>query len=100
MYNVYGSQKEFERVTRVFILHMSSLRQNRTLFGWNIVFAVGSIRNVFEPISVLTEVSCPYLAMDRSKTPRNCLSEVWYMMFTMLISVIRKYRMLPRLATV
>ena len=43
---------------------------------------------------------CPsYFAMDMSKMPRNWLSEVWYMQFTMLISQIRKYTMLPRVAT-
>ena len=40
-----------------------------------------------------------YLAMDRSKRCKNCRSDVWYMQFTMLISTIRKYRMLPRVAT-
>ena len=41
----------------------------------------------------------PYLARDRSNRPRNCLSEVWYITFTMLISVMRKYSMLPLVAT-
>lgn len=40
-----------------------------------------------------------YLASERSKILRNWASEVWYMTLTMLISVIRKYRMLPREAT-
>lgn len=34
-----------------------------------------------------------------SKSPRNCLREVWYITFTILISVIRKYKMLPLVAT-
>lgn len=41
----------------------------------------------------------PYLANDRSKILRNWAREVWYMTLTMLISVMRKYRMLPRDAT-
>lgn len=41
----------------------------------------------------------PHLARERSKSPRNCLRDVWYMTFTILISVIRKYRMLPLVAT-
>ena len=44
-------------------------------------------------------VNWAHFAMDRSKICRNCLREVWYMTFTRLISVIRKYRMLPRVAT-
>ena len=40
-----------------------------------------------------------YLAMDRSKSPRNCLSDVWYIILTRDISVIRKYKMLPLVAT-
>ena len=40
-----------------------------------------------------------YLAMERSKIPKNCRSDVWYMTFTMLISTIKKYRMEPRVAT-
>lgn len=40
-----------------------------------------------------------YLAKDKSNRPRNWRSDVWYMTFTMLISVIRKYRMLPLVAT-
>lgn len=31
-----------------------------------------------------------YFAMDKSKIPKNCLSEVWYITFTMLISTIKK----------
>ena len=31
-----------------------------------------------------------HLCMDWSKSPRNCLSEVWYMTFTSLMSVMRK----------
>ena len=38
-------------------------------------------------------------AMEREKIPRNCLRDVWYMTFTMDISTIRKYRILPRVAT-
>ena len=30
---------------------------------------------------------------------RNCCKEVWYIMFTMLISTTKKYKMLPRVAT-
>ena len=41
----------------------------------------------------------PYLAIALSNNPRNCLREVWYIQFTMLISTIKKYRMLPRVAT-
>ena len=37
--------------------------------------------------------------MDRSNTPRNCSREVWYMQFTMDISQIKKYKILPRVAT-
>ena len=37
--------------------------------------------------------------MERSNSPRNCLSDVWYMTLTNDISVIRKYRMLPLVAT-
>ena len=45
VYNVYGSQNEFvERVTRVFILRMRSLGQNRPL-RQNTVFAVARIHN-------------------------------------------------------
>lgn len=40
------------------------------------------------------------LAMERSKMPRNCLSDVWYMVLTRLISQIKKYKILPRDATV
>ena len=40
-----------------------------------------------------------YLAMDMSNKTRNCLSEVWYITLTKDISVIRKYRMLPLVAT-
>lgn len=40
-----------------------------------------------------------HLARERSKSPRNCLREVWYMTFTILISVIRKYKILPLVAT-
>lgn len=36
--------------------------------------------------------------MDWSNNFRNCAREVWYMILTMLISVMRKYRMLPRVA--
>lgn len=32
----------------------------------------------------------PYLAMDWSNNFKNWASEVWYMMLTMLISVMRK----------
>jgi hypothetical protein len=39
------------------------------------------------------------LAMDKSKISRNCLSDVWYITFTIDISTITKYRMLPRTAT-
>ena len=43
MYNVYGSQNEFvERVTRIFILRMRSLRQNGPLRRIT-VFAVARI---------------------------------------------------------
>ena len=38
-------------------------------------------------------------AMERSKMPRNCCREVWYMTFTMDISMIRKYSTEPRAAT-
>ena len=38
-------------------------------------------------------------AMERSKSSRNCFREVWYITFTMLISTMTKYRMLPRKAT-
>lgn len=41
-----------------------------------------------------------YLARERSKIPKNCRSDVWYMTLTMDISVMRKYRMLPLVATV
>lgn len=41
----------------------------------------------------------PYLAIALSNSPRNCLREVWYIQFTMLISTIKKYRILPRVAT-
>ena len=37
--------------------------------------------------------------MEWSNSPRNCLSEVWYMVFTIAISDMRKYRILPRVAT-
>ena len=40
-----------------------------------------------------------YLAMERSNTPRNCCSDVWYMMFTRDISTIKKYSTEPREAT-
>jgi hypothetical protein len=40
-----------------------------------------------------------YLAMDWSKMPRNCLRAVWYMMFTIDISTMRKYSTEPRVAT-
>lgn len=40
-----------------------------------------------------------YRAIARSKSPRNCFSDVWYMQLTIDISTIRKYRMLPRVAT-
>lgn len=40
-----------------------------------------------------------YLAIDRSKRWRNCLSAVWYMMLTIPISTIKKYKILPRAAT-
>ena len=40
-----------------------------------------------------------YLAMERSNSPRNCRSDVWYMTLTNDISVMRKYRMLPLVAT-
>lgn len=40
-----------------------------------------------------------YLAKDKSNKPRNWHREVWYITFTMLISVIRKYKMLPLVAT-
>ena len=39
------------------------------------------------------------LVIDKSNEPRNCRKAVWYMMFTYDISTIRKYRMLPRVAT-
>ena len=38
-------------------------------------------------------------AMERSKSPRNWRSDVWYMTFTMPISTIKKYRILPLVAT-
>lgn len=41
----------------------------------------------------------PYLAIALSNSPKNCLRDVWYMQFTMLISTIKKYRILPRVAT-
>ena len=40
-----------------------------------------------------------YRAMERSNSPRNCRSDVWYMTLTNDISVMRKYRMLPLVAT-
>lgn len=40
-----------------------------------------------------------YLAIDWSKRPRNCFSDVWYMTLTSDISVMRKYKMEPRVAT-
>ena len=38
-------------------------------------------------------------AIEMSNKPRNCRREVWYITFTYDISTIRKYRMLPRVAT-
>ena len=38
-------------------------------------------------------------AMEMSNRPRNCLKEVWYITLTYDISTIRKYRILPRVAT-
>ena len=38
-------------------------------------------------------------AMETSKILRNCFNDVWYMVFTILISTIKKYRTLPRVAT-
>ena len=58
VYNVYGSQNEFvERVTRVFILHMRSLGQNRLLWR-NTVFAVVGIKTTCS----LCKGSCPSFA--------------------------------------
>ena len=39
------------------------------------------------------------LAMELSKIDKNCCREVWYITLTMLISTIRKYKILPRVAT-
>merc|ERR1719210_2744975 len=39
------------------------------------------------------------LSIEMSKRDKNCLSEVWYMTLTRLISVIKKYKMEPRVAT-
>lgn len=39
------------------------------------------------------------LAMDSLNRTRNCFSDVWYITLIILISVIRKYRMLPLVAT-
>ena len=47
----------------------------------------------------LTSNHITNLAMDKSKIPKNCFSEVWYITFTILISTIKKYRMEPRVAT-
>lgn len=41
----------------------------------------------------------PHLAIALSNSPRNCLREVWYIQLTMLISTIKKYKILPRVAT-
>ena len=40
-----------------------------------------------------------YFVMALSKMVRNCLSEFWYITFTLLISTIRKYKIEPRDAT-
>ena len=37
--------------------------------------------------------------IDTSNIHRNCFNDVWYIAFTMLISTIKKYRTLPRVAT-
>lgn len=54
-------------------------------------------------IGLKTTINCTamfaYRFIERSKSWRNCLKEVWYMEFTKLISTIKKYRMLPRVAT-
>ena len=41
-----------------------------------------------------------YLAMETSNSPKNCFSEVWYILLTRDISHTKKYRMLPLVATV
>ena len=37
--------------------------------------------------------------MDESNMPKNCFNDVWYMKLTIIISTIKKYNILPRVAT-
>ena len=41
-----------------------------------------------------------YLDMEISNNPRNCPSDVWYILLTIVMSQIKKYRILPLVATV
>lgn len=48
-------------------------------------------RNIRESSGIHSQAEwLPHLCMEWSKIPRNCLSDVWYMVLTMDISTMRK----------
>ena len=50
---------------------------------------------------ILFSIMCVGLdfVTDASNKTRNCLNDVWYMTLTLLISTIKKYKILPLVAT-
>ena len=69
-------------------------------FGSGELKTVGGEDGSSKPPEPPLDMTPSYLDMEISNNPRNCPSDVWYILLTIVMSQIKKYRILPLVATV